>query len=101
MSKRGNNEGSIYQRQSDGKWVGAVTLDNGKRKVIYGSTRKDVAARLVALQRDRQQGMPVLSERKSIAAYLGEWLTTVKPSLKARTYERYEEYVRIHISPGL
>jgi hypothetical protein len=26
MSKRGNNEGSIYQRRSDCKWCAAVTL---------------------------------------------------------------------------
>lgn len=33
-TRRGNNEGSIYQRQ-DGLWVGMVSLgydDNGKQK---------------------------------------------------------------------
>ena len=42
---RGNGEGSIYQR-SDGKWCAAVWLDGGKRKVIYGRTRLDVAKKL-------------------------------------------------------
>ena len=29
--KRGNGEGSVYQRQ-DGIWCGSITLDGGKRK---------------------------------------------------------------------
>ena len=31
--RRGHGEGSIYQRESDGKWVGSIDLGyvNGKR----------------------------------------------------------------------
>ncbi len=43
MSKRGNNEGSIYYQKSRERWAGVVTLDGGKRKVLYGKTRQDVA----------------------------------------------------------
>ena len=42
MAKRGNGAGSIYHRKSDGKWVGSITLSDGKRKVIYGKTKKEV-----------------------------------------------------------
>ena len=41
MSRRSRGEGSIYQRESDGKWVGAVTLENGRRRVVYGATQRD------------------------------------------------------------
>jgi hypothetical protein len=48
--RRGNGEGGIYQRESDGKWCASVDLGfvNGKRrrKVIYGKTRKEVADKL-------------------------------------------------------
>lgn len=52
-TRRGNNEGSIYQRQ-DGLWVGMVSLgydDNGKqkRKAIYGKTRLEVSKKLAEL----------------------------------------------------
>src|SRR5437879_6428721 len=54
---RGNGEGSIYQR-SDGKWCAAISLAGGKRKVLYGRTRKDVANRLApALTRAEQCGL--------------------------------------------
>src|SRR4051794_14617756 len=41
MGRRGHDEGSIYQRESDAKWVAAVNLGYGpdgkrKRKVFYG-----------------------------------------------------------------
>ncbi len=42
MAKRANGEGSIYQRKSDGKWVGSISLDKGQRKVFYGKTKKEV-----------------------------------------------------------
>jgi integrase len=42
MAKRGNNEGSISKRP-DGRWEGRVTLEQGRRKSFYGTTRSDVA----------------------------------------------------------
>jgi hypothetical protein len=41
MPKRGNGEGSVYQRKSDGKWVTSITLDNGRRKVLYSNTQQE------------------------------------------------------------
>jgi integrase len=56
MGKRGNGEGSIYQRKEDGKWVGSITLANRKRKVFYGRTRKEVQEKLKIALREQQQG---------------------------------------------
>src|SRR5262245_3406488 len=39
-TKTPNNEGSVYQRQSDGRWVAAVTPPSGRRRVVYGPTEK-------------------------------------------------------------
>lgn len=48
--RRGHGEGSIYQRESDDRWVAVVDLGyvNGKRKrkPLYGKTRKEVAEKL-------------------------------------------------------
>jgi hypothetical protein len=51
--RRGNNEGSIYQRK-DGRWCGAVTVGyktDGKplRKTVYGTSRQEVAKRVSAM----------------------------------------------------
>ncbi|MGO9180774.1 MAG: site-specific integrase, partial [Candidatus Limnocylindrales bacterium] len=58
MTRRGPNEGSIYQRQ-DGRWEGAVHLgyENGRRvrKFVIGHTRADVATKLAPLLRARDE----------------------------------------------
>ena len=56
--ERGNGEGTIYQRESDGKWCASVSLDSGRRKVLYGKTRKEVAQKLNEALRRKQQGVP-------------------------------------------
>ena len=82
--QRGNAEGSIYQRKSDGKWCTAITVDGGKRKVLYGKTRQEVAKKLNQALQARDQGLPVLSERLTVASFLQQWLADcVKPSTRA------------------
>lgn len=98
---RGNGEGSIYQR-SDGKWCAAISVDGGKRKVLYGRTRKDVADKLATALPDVKRGLPIPNQRLSTAAYLADWLEhTVKPSHRANTYHVYESMVRLHLNPAL
>ena len=70
MARRGNGEGNLYQRK-DGLWVGRVSFGyaGGKRrrKVVYGKTRREAAERLTAVLRARQQGLPVATERLTVA----------------------------------
>jgi integrase len=49
-ARRGHGEGSICRRK-DGRWTARIDLDyvNGKRKQIYGKTRKEVAEKLKVL----------------------------------------------------
>jgi integrase len=99
--KRGNNEGSVYQR-SDGKWCAAVTLSNGKRKVLYGRTRQDVARKLTEALQAREQGMPVSLKRQTVGQFLHRWLEdAVKPNVRPRTYLSYSQLVRLHLRPSL
>jgi len=54
--RRANHEGSIYQRKSDGRWIGAIRMGygpNGRplRKYVSASTRYKVVGKLKVLQR--------------------------------------------------
>ena len=105
MSKRGQNEGSIYKR-NDGRWVAVVNLgyQNGRRgrKSFYGDTRREVQERLTQVLRDQQQGLPVATERQTVGQFLQNWLIeSVKPAVRPMSYIRYEQLVRIHLSPAL
>ncbi|MGH2371444.1 MAG: tyrosine-type recombinase/integrase, partial [Chloroflexota bacterium] len=99
--KRGNGEGSIYQR-GDGKWCASVTLEGGRRKVLYGKTRAEVAGKLTAALRDVQQGLPVATERLSVGQYLARWLDdAIRPKVRPSTYQSYERLIRLYIVPEL
>lgn len=49
---RGNGEGTIYYSDSHKLWVSQVTLNNGKRKTVYGKTRKAVKDKMLKIQTD-------------------------------------------------
>lgn len=100
--QRGHNEGSIYQRK-DGRWVAAVTdQQTGKRKSLYGATRREVAERLKVALRDQQQGLPVVTEKLTVAQYMARWLeASAKPSVKTKTFEGYESIIRVRVVPRI
>lgn len=105
MVKRGQNEGSIYKRR-DGRWVGVISLGyvnrKRKRKAFYGATRREVQERLTSALKTTQEGQPIPPERQSVSQFLEEWLqNSAKPTIRPRTYVRYGEHVRNHISPAI
>jgi integrase len=100
--RRGHGEGSIYQAKSDGRWVAALILPSGKRKYLYGKTRKEAAERLKHAMRDLDAGLDLDVGRLTVGHYLDKWLNaSVKPSVKVRTYEGYESIVRVRVAPRI
>lgn len=99
--RRGHNEGSIYQ-DKDGRWRGAVTLQDGRRRYLSGKTRQEVARKLTDALKAAKDGVNVPSGQKTLAIFLAEWLETLRPPvLRPTTWTRYEEQVRLHIVPAL
>lgn len=99
--QRGKGEGSIYQR-ADGKWCAALHTVDGKRKVLYGKTRQDVARKLTAALQAREQGALVVGPRQTVAQFFDRWLSdVVAPNLRPRSYKVYEGKTRLHIVPEL
>ena len=101
MARRGHGEGSIYQR-SDGRWAASISLEGGKRKTFYGKTRKAVQEQLKTALHQQQQGILATGPQQKVEQFLQHWLENVhKQSIRSRTYERYEEIVRLHLVPGI
>lgn len=99
-SRRGRTEGSVYKR-SDGLWVGAVSVGGGKRKTVYAHTRQEVAAKLGKVQEAHRKGLPIGSERTTVRTYMEKWIDGARSTVRASTWRRYEELVRLHILPRL
>jgi integrase len=100
-----NGEGSIYQRASDGRWVGqayVLTTDGTrKRKFVYGSTWDEAHGKLVELKARSQRGIPVSDRTWKLADYLPYWLAAYVTDLKPTTARGYESAVRLHLIPAL
>jgi integrase len=100
MSKRGNNEGTIKQR-ADGRYESRVTLPDGARKSFYGTTRKEVNDKMTAAMKHIQDGLPVVSERETVGAFLPRWLADTRGSIEPKTQRIYEQCIRLYLVPSL
>ncbi len=100
MGKRSSGEGTIVKR-ADGRWVGAISLPDGRRKWCYGKTQQEVARKIAAVRRDRDAGLPISSERRTVGDYLESWLEMRKPSLRPGAHDNYAWYCRKYIIPTI
>lgn len=98
-ARRGNGEGSIYQR-SDGRWCAQSVL-SGKRRFVYAKTRREVQKKLRDLQSNADQGILPPSERPTVQQHLDRWLRDiVQPSVRPATHASYSQLARLYIVPA-
>jgi integrase len=106
--KRGNGEGSIYERKDkDGRVIGyrgayfARTLDGArKRFYVSGKTKTEVKAKLRKVTADRDDGIVFDTQNLTVGRYLERWLPdSVKDTVKQTTFECYERLMRLHLQP--
>jgi len=79
--RRGSGEGGVYQRASDGRWVGVVDLGwiDGKRRrrTVYGATRAEAVAKLDQLRAERRAGRDLAVQAPTLSGrprkLLGSW----------------------------
>lgn len=100
-TRRGSGEGSIYQRK-DGRWTGYITLENGKRKLFYGKTRKEVQDKVNTALYEQKQGALTSGKQQSMKHFLNYWLEDVhKPTIRLVTYVGYRTVLDKHLIPAL
>lgn len=104
MGKRGNGEGSISRRKSGG-WMGQYvvhTAEGRRRKTVYGTTRQEVAKKLVKALSNREDGLTFDAKNLALGEYLDLWLRdSVQDTVRLTTYQGYERIARLHIKPAL
>lgn len=103
---RDYGDGAIYQRKSDGRYVGAINLGTGpggkrRRKVVYGDTRTEVVAALRQLRTQSRSLQKGEDPRLTVDRFLSAWLEATAPGLKPTTAEFYERVARVHLMPTL
>jgi integrase len=100
--------GHISKRGKD-SWT--VVLDQGRdpmtgkrrqlRRSVKG-TRRDAEAALVQLLHQRDSGIDAPPGKLAVGEYLQRWLEDyAKGNTAPRTFQRYDEIVRLHLIPAL
>lgn len=98
--KNGNGEGSIYKRR-DGRWTATISLERGRRKSFYGTTRAAVAEKMAAALSRYHAGAPVPREVDTVASFLERWLDHSAARVRPTTMLGYRRMVRLHIAPAI
>ena len=105
MSRRGNNEGSVY-KDKNGNWRGSVTIytSNGtsKKKYFYGKTNKEVSDKVNRTLNEIRTHTYIEPSGMTLYEWLCIWLDTYcKNTVRASTFVNYETYVHRHIEPTI
>lgn len=100
MTKKANNEGSIY-KDKQGRWRGQVTLPSTdgkvKKKYFYGKTKKEVTDKVNELLNQLRTGTYVEPCKMTLYEWLCTWLDTFNSDIRMTTKVNYETYVHKHI----
>ena len=105
--RRGNHEGSIYQRSADGLWCGVALLGydiRGRmiRKTVTAKSRAEVTRKLAQLRRQVDAGKVSTVKTPTLSELMTRWFETVLSREVARsTYDNYGTIVKYHVLPVL
>jgi len=105
--QRANGEGSVYQRASDKRWLGAATVGfdvNGrpKRKFVSAKTRTEAVQKMRKLQRQLDDGLPAPDTSLTVSQLVDRWLDDVnRHQVTASTASNYRTMAEHHIKPTL
>jgi integrase len=93
--RRGNHEGSIYQRSADGLWCGVALLGYDVRgirirKTVTAKSRAEVTRKLAQLRRQVDAGKVSTLKTPTLSELMARWFETVLSREVARsTYDNY------------
>jgi len=104
--RRGNGEGSIFQR-ADKRWAATITIGydamgKQRRRTVYGQTKREVREKLTDLHVQQSAGTLRPIDRETLAEFLNHWLdTSIRPERSENTIDGYERTIKNHITPYL
>ncbi len=99
--RRGNLEGSIFQR-SDGRWVfESPELDWGGHKYITAKTQAEVIAKSKKWLHDHHNGMIAKDGNETVESFLNRWKDHANKEWRPSTRVTNENAIKNHLIPTL
>ena len=100
VKKNANGEGSRPRKRPDGRWE-ARYWSEGKRRSLYGETRKEVAEKLAKAMATIEGSPPFLPTRMTMGEFFEYYEGVARDTMKRRSFETYLDIVRLHLLPTL
>jgi integrase len=105
-ARRGRGKGGVFQRESDGLWVGTVSLGydqhgNRRRKTVYGKTKAEAVKNLEDARSRARVGAVSDIGAMTVGQLLDRWLDNLKARVGDRTHEEKESLTRVHLKPRI
>jgi integrase len=103
---RANGDGDVFPRKNKaGKitsYRGAYVGLDGKRRYVSGKTKEEARRNLRRARGNAERGLVFDADNLQVGEYLDRWLSdSVRDTVKATTFERYEQIARLHLKPSL
>jgi integrase len=103
---RANGDGDVFPRKNKAGKVtsyrGAYVGPDGKRRYVSGKTKEEARRNLRRARGDAERGLVFDADNLQVGEYLDRWLSdSVRDTVKATTFERYEQIARLHLKPSL
>ena len=97
--RRGNNEGSMYQRK-DGLWCAQVSLE-GRRLTKYEKMQKDCRAWIKETLKKIDGGLTFEGTQVTLERFVETWMDGKELARRSATVEQYRQICRQHILPTM
>ena len=101
LALRSHNEGSLFFRRRDRRWVAKVSMPDGSRPSASHPDKAEAKRLLAELIRLRDVGARPADHRMTVGQFLRRWLDDVGPILAPETIRKHESIVRVHLTPAL
>jgi integrase len=103
---RANGDGDVFPRKNNAgritSYRGAYVGLDGKRRYVSGKTKEEARRNLRRARGDAERGLVFDADNLQVGEYLDRWLSdSVRDTVKATTFERYEQIARLHLKPSL
>ena len=98
---RGHNEGTLFYRKRDSRWVAKVSMPDGTRPSASDPDKAEAKRLLAELLRLRDVGAKPADHRMTVGQFLRRWLDGVEAKVSPATYRQHESIVRLHLVPAL
>jgi integrase len=100
-----NGEGSIYQRQSDGRWFGSIVVPDEcgelKRKTVSAKTKEGARQKLKGLVEDQErqeaEGLPSIDKTVTVSELLDRWHKVIVATRRETTAINYRYVIDGHL----